>query len=334
MDEFIKMRDLMDYINQNGGRSHDRIRELKDSGYLDNILESSKVIDDVKKLVIEFTNILDDKVLDTYVFTKKLKLYDNNLFLYFNAYGYELSAYFNNYNAYRNFPLFLKSACIKFGIDKYANMDIDKLDELLNNNIDLLHWYNPNRNEDEVEVMMKYYDNKEKYDNYFIKKNNNILDLFDIDDFYILAEDYTCIYEDSILKQYGLKSTWVAKDYGDGYGYDVLSYDPFTRREKVIEVKSGLSMNFTLTKNEYKTLNKACDNYSDYYVYKYYYDVTSKKLYFYIFKYDKDKEIFVDINNPNNICRIEPNMYFDKEKGKVIEFYGIYENLLEKEYKI
>ena len=328
-DGFQRLEELMDYFNKNGGRSFERINELKNTSALDIAIETNNLHTYIKNVILDFINILDDPSLEKYPYTKKIKIYNLELFKLFNMYGYELSAYFNNTKAYRNFPLFIQSAANKFGIKKYADMPIDELDKLLNQYVDLVHQININTHRYEVLVMLRYFDNKDKYNKYEDKKMKNKLDLNDIDDLFIASEDHTYILENSLLYNTNTRASWVARYFGDGYGYDILSYDRDTLKEKLIEVKSGYGNNFKLTKNEHKTMVEANNNDNcEYYIYKYTRNAINNNIYLTIYKYDKEKDLLVDINNPNNVCLLTPNQYFTDDHGRVVEFYATNENLL------
>ena len=314
---------FMDYINKNGGRSHDRINELMNSKELHKLIEDNSINIDFKYIFFEFINILDNPSLNRYPFTRKIELYKNDLFYCFNRYSYEFSAYFNDLSSYRNFPLFVQSAARKYGIEKYANMNINDLDMLLDNYVDMNKRYNPNNNVNEAMVIIKSFDNMNKYDNYEKKKRMNKLNLKDIDDFYIFAEENTCIIENNQLHN---NSLWVSKYYGDGYGFDVISYDSINYRERLIEVKSGTSNNFTITKNEYNIMRKASTfETCDYLVYKFTRGLIHDDINHTVYRYDKDNDILVDINDCSNICRLNYIEYDDVEKGHVQEYYVVNE---------
>ena len=73
------------------------------------------------------------------------------------------------------------------------------------------------------------------------------------------------------------KVTWVARIVGDGFGYDILSFDPETGKEKLIEVKGTLykmhSNEFNLSKDESEFgTNISFDDKSEYWVYRVYID--------------------------------------------------------------
>ena len=62
---------------------------------------------------------------------------------------------------------------------------------------------------------------------------------------------------------------------------------------------------------------------SDYYIYRYYYDLSYLKIRFNCLKYDKTNNVFVDVNT-NEIFIISPQFYFDDNYTKVLA--GIYSN--------
>ena len=76
-----------------------------------------------------------------------------------------------------------------------------------------------------------------------------------------------------------LKVKWVARDVGDGFGFDILSFDPYTSEEIIIEVKGTRlkqnEFNFELTNKEnqflYSSVNDPNNN-SKYLIYHVYID--------------------------------------------------------------
>lgn len=323
---YLNIIKFMDYLNDNGGRSFDRIRSLKIDNKFNKLMDYFNVEKCFKNIFLNFIGILDNPLLNDYPNFKKIKLYENDLFDCFKKYGFEFSVYFDNEYVYSNFPLFFQTVCKHYGIDKYANMDIIELDIELNKYIDMQH---VSSYKNDVKIMFKSLDNKNKYDKYINSKKQNSLNLNNVDDLYIYCEDYTCFNEDILLKDIGCKSIWVAKDYGDGYGYDVLSYNYVNGKEKLIEVKSGHTYNFTLSKNEYKTMVETTKlGIGEYFVYKYTRNAETGIINFNIYKYDLYNDILVDLNYNDNYCRLTPDQTFNVDTGKrEVVFYANVDNV-------
>lgn len=55
----------------------------------------------------------------------------------------------------------------------------------------------------------------------------------------------------------GDKVIWTSRDIGDGFGYDILSYNPINLHEKLIEVKGTMSLtnDINVSYNEYRLFN-------------------------------------------------------------------------------
>ena len=307
----------MDYINSLYGRSFEKMDSLKKENKLNKLLEYFRIDKSFKSIFTDFIKILNSPLLENYPEYKKIKLYENDLFDCFIHYGYELSLYFDNKEAYRNFPLFFHTVCKKYNIDKYSNMSLKEIDLELNKYIDMEHGINPNSHKYDVMVVLKSIMNKDKYNMYY--NNRSLLDEQDI--MFIGSEEYTRDYEDFFLKFNNNKSIWVSKEYGDGYGYDILSYEMSNDKEKLIEVKSGQTMDFTLTKNEYKKMLEVSESEKDnYYIYKYT-NINKDIPDMYIYKYDKENDVLVDEDN-NIVLTLTPNQYYDQNKKRVVEFYA------------
>ena len=70
----------------------------------------------------------------------------------------------------------------------------------------------------------------------------------------------------------GVGRLWFPDLDGDGFGYDVRSFDPQNERERFIEVKttrSGILTPFYLTRNEVEVSKRVCDQFSLYRVHSY-----------------------------------------------------------------
>lgn len=89
---------------------------------------------------------------------------------------------------------------------------------------------------------------------------------------------------------------WAADTRGDGLGYDIVSFDTETGRERLIEVKTtnlGIYTPFYITRNELSTSDRRPEEY---------------RLYR-LFRFSRDLRLFV-MNPPlERYCRLEPSVY-------------------------
>ena len=307
MESYDKVYDVMDYINKQGGRSQARVDELKSTGKLDEIYNKFGIDNIIKNEIETFVNILFNKNLDKYPLTKRTYLYNCDILRIFNIFGYEIGALFNDSDSYHRLPRFIKNCSLHFGI----YYDYNEFDKLIYYYLDIDNNYDPNRKRDEQDITAKFKQAYTNYDDYLKLIYSGNYDLNDRNTLYIFSELLSVINEETLLHNTCYQSIWVAKDFGDGYGFDVISYDLDYEREKAIEVKSGKRDFFTLTKNEYQVLNRLKDyNTIDYYVYHYYLNNSINK-----YIYDYDNNIFRDIND-NSIVELYETKVSNEESQK------------------
>ena len=230
----------------------------------------------------------------------------------FRRYDYEIASYINNKDAYRHFPKYVMSCIEKFII----NADKDIMSRL-NEFIDMSVKYDTDKRE-LCEIMPRFANNCSDMSKYDSKIKNHNFNLIDKDEFAVWSELTAYNAETS---RFGQKTIWVSKEHGDGYGYDILCYDPLNNKEKMVEVKSGHYDNFSLTLNEYKTMIKT-EKYptSDYYIYRYFRDGITGAITLKILRYDKENHVLRNTTNFDEVYYTSPNMYFDNKGKRVIEF--------------
>jgi len=316
---YQKLEIIQEEINNQFGFSYNTLNNLKENGYLDKILELYDIPYCLKNELISFFNMLDNPDLNNFPYLRKILLHESDFVKIFRDFGYIISLYLNNQNCYRVFPLFLKEMIDKFEIDYYKDLPIE---DILNKRMDLKYSYNRNEERNLVEISPKSRNIYTDYSKYEEKIRMNTLNIYDLTEFFIWAENYSYILEYNELKKYPEYNTdcivrWISKYHGDGYGFDILSYDPILKKQKLIEVKSGKSDLIELSRNELKILYEAVENNCDYYIYRYYFNVKTQNLEFYKLKYDAVQEKFIDINNPNNVFYISPYFYFEDDKQKI-----------------
>ncbi len=88
---------------------------------------------------------------------------------------------------------------------------------------------------------------------------------------------------------------WTARDRGDGFGYDILSFDP-DGRELLVEVKTtrmGKRWPFIVTRNELRVSRERRENYR---VYR-------------VFRFGRDCRVYRLAGAIDEVCELEPRTY-------------------------
>ena len=308
VDRLIEIREeINNSQDENGyyGFNYVRLDGMKENGSLDKLYEEKQIDELFKKELIEFLSILYDKSYDRYPYHKKILLETSNLvgILKIDHCNYMLSHLINDTDAYRVIPKMIKGFITRYQIQEYINLSEEEIKNKLKDNMDIYDGKD-SRGNHVIEFDIKpvqYYTN---YDKYLESLNPNSVDVNDQTKFFIWSESKVYEEEKSIIRgnnKYDENKAvlWVAKDYGDGYGYDVLSYDYRTDREKVIEVKSGLTKTISITEDELKEVEKcSMKENSDYYIYKYYHDVETNTIKRIRLKLDKENYVFINIDDP------------------------------------
>ena len=246
---------------------YSEFEELKETGVLDKIMVHNDIPNELKKDVEEFFGILDSDYYKNKPALKKEKLYQTNLIKIYRKYDYQLDLYFNMSEAYRIFPKFILGMAKIYDVPKYSTMNFNEILFLLNKNIDLVKKHDYNWDRDFIEIMPRLVDYK--YRDYDFTKTKP--DFNDKKNFSVFAEVDTYNEECDRLKDVpGSIVNHTAATLGDGFGYDVYSYDPNSDREKLIEVKSGKYSRVELSLKEFETLYRTKEQpKTDYYIYRY-----------------------------------------------------------------
>lgn len=297
------------------------IKKLKESGKLDEMLESLDIIPLLKYDLITYLNFLLDEKNGNY-YNKKILLehYFKNE-LDYNA-QYILCLYSNNEEAYRNLPLLLNSLINKLDIPKLKYLNINYLTSLIYKYYDLIDGYDPNIKKYICEFKNKpcgFYTKYEDYDKTYDPKKINV---YDTKEFFVWSEHK--IYDDEFnaLKETNFINNvkWVSREFGDGYGFDILSYDPILHKEKLIEVKSGLSENFCLTENEVSVMQSCSSHDANYYIHKYCYNRDNNTVYKIELKYEPELDMLRD--NLNNFYEYTKSE-FENQDGIMVTRFNI-----------
>ena len=183
----------------------------------------------------------------------------------------------------------------------YINLSYDKFKE---RTIEMFRYIT--LEDDRITISFPKYN--PKYDEILPMLDVMPLDYNNTDMFYIWAEREA--YKSEIRNNPQNSIIWVAKEEGDGYGYDVLNYNPFENKENAIEVKASKYNSFGLTENErdYAFKSRYYMN-TDYSIYHYFHNPVSGEDS--LTKYYLDKETGLFIGNDGFEYSISgmPNQY-------------------------
>ena len=322
MDCYSQLLSMQEHINSESGFSYAKLDELKESNQLDDMIKSYNIDFLLKQELDSFIQLLDNNNY-YHEYLRKIYLNESNLVKVFNGFGYVLSLYFNNKEAYRVFPLFFKECLNHYNINKFNEMSLDELDEYLSTRMDLRKFFDLNSNRNLITVNCRtpeLFTDYSKYINNFTNKST--INVYDQNEFFVYSEYDAYQRELRSIANFNISNPkefvrWVSRCHGDGYGFDVLGYDIKRNREKLIEVKSSLVNKYELTENEYHVMKETIDKeFCDYYVYKYYYDKIANAIIYNFLKYNKSNDTFVDINS-SEFYEIDTYFYDDKGAQKL-----------------
>ena len=315
---YQKLNSIENGINEEfNSYSYALLDQLKLSGELDRLLSTNDIYNCLKYELIIFLNILNNPVNDDKPYLRRIFLHESDLAKTFKKFGYILSLYVNDIEVYRVFPLFVKKA-----MEKYEMLGSEEVVEKIRKYMDLKCGYDYNYQRILEELPVRYPNMYKDYEPFVNKLQNKIFDPNDKDELAIASEYFTYISEYENLKKHkeyiaDVIVKWVSKDHGDGYGYDVLSYDPETKRQKLIEVKSGASNFFALTSNELKKVYEATTLGCDYYIYRCFYNKELNEIMLTRLIFDPENNYFYNIMDSNDIYYLD--IYFDvDENGKEV----------------
>lgn len=326
--EFIKKIQL-NSIYKSGDFSYYKVDELDNKNLTSTIYNYYELEKYLKKDFDKFINIIESEDAIKYPFLTKIKAHESDYVTIFNQYfpSYIISSFLKNKNIYRNFPLFFKECATYFKNNKYKDLSIDELEKFLGKYLDLKKSYDYKSDRIITEIQTKpknLYTDYSKYDNALY--NNEFIDLYNPESFFVWSEYTAMNWEKKYLLQYpnvdpNKYLKWVSRNHGDGYGFDILSYDLFDNKEKLIEVKSGKTDDYDLTKNEHMVARKTIEFPNvDYYIYTFYFDIRNKFIKPKILKYDNIKDELVNIENINEIYNLIPYTYNELDDyGRIVK---------------
>ena len=315
-----KIEKIVAKLDEIGINSYADYEKLNENNVLDFYLKNSGFEEPLKREITLFLkNLYNQNIPPTY---KKILLdsYLKNIDIYAQKL---ISMYYKNDKAYRNLPIFIKMLIDNLNIVEFKQLTEDDLYNKLKECLDIKEWrknYNQGGN-DTIEVVRKFIN--PKYEENQQRYLNPIPNYLDKDEFYIWGEYQ--ILKNEEVKPNDLSSyppLWVAKDFGDGYGFDIISYNRTTKREALIEVKTGLSRDTILSANEYNVMRNCHLYNADYYIVKYYYDQKNRELSRSIFKYIQQFDALIDVET------------YEEYRISCVEFANDYTQDIDKKYQI
>ena len=321
MDCYSQLQCIHDEISNETGFSYARLDELKSNNQLDIMFKNHNIDYLFKQEFDEFLNILESNRFNNHEYLRRLHLNNCRFLLTVAQHGYMLSLFLNNKDSYRVFPLFFKECVNHYNIERYKDMSLEDIENLFSNYFEIEKKYDYRNERNLIIARTKpagLYTTYAKYD----EKLNNMspINCKDQEEFFVYSEYEAYQRELANISSYNFSEPkelvkWVARYYGDGFGYDVLSFDVKNNKEKLIEVKSSKCNKYELTEGEYHTMLCAVNNNCDYYVYTYYYNEEKNIVKLSILKYDKEKNVLIDINTYEQYL-LNPYFYPDGEKQR------------------
>ena len=250
MKSIEMLGDLRKKLSNMGYRTFDSISNIPNEKLIEMMINDG-IVDQLR---IDFQNLFEILIYDETTPFYHKKAIICNMLRGFNKYpAYILSAFCGNTALYDMTPCLFDELAKKLQLEDFKNFDWKVYYICLN----------------EFFSLYKKVDIEElKHSKLFIPKPLNDYkpellgdelvreDLTNRNRIFMWAEKQAYEHEKKLLSStsYADDVLWLSKDYGDGYGFDVLSYDLETGKEKLIEVKSGEKSSFILTPNEYKQM--------------------------------------------------------------------------------
>jgi len=309
-----------------GEWSHYKFEFLFENCQFKKYMDEIGVMELLKEELFHFFDLYDSNYMKENFYLKQLDVKDCPFIKVVNQFYYILSCYLGDTKLYRDFPAFIKALVDNYKLPNHENFTYDNYyyGLLQNNFMKYSEGYNAKYERNLVDYNFPFVNNS--YDRYEEEMRKDIPDYNKDGVFWRWAERDTFIKEKEYINSKVIYDTnkivrWVSRFNGDGYGYDILSYDPDTKREKLIEVKTTLGKDFYISTDEVrKAYETTKSNYCDYYVYGYFYQTNAKpKLVKY--KFDKEKHYFVNIDNPEDIYYISGTLSNTNDYNGKVQLY-------------
>lgn len=319
---------LYKYEEEKAQHTYSNLDELKESGELDKDLESLEVLDTIKTEFIKYLDLLFDRggLYKNYPNKRALLLEKNETLRLLSVFGYILSLYCGTDKVYRDFPAYFRALIEKFEIDDYKYKRAIDIEEALQDTVGLIIWEDSCKYKRVLkEINYKHAGHYTDYDPIVekIEKGEGIK--VDSDEFWVWAEYSVYQLELKKIRLSGLKEDlvrWVSRFDGDGYGYDILSIDPATYRERAIEVKAKRNDYKFLNITEYEYIkNMDVDSPVDYYLYVYRHDYEKHRTPLTFLLYKPDMGVFYNVYDPNEVYTVNDEGYDPNNRDTEFKFY-------------
>ena len=330
---FQELQDYKDDICKNMySGSYEKIDYYTDLYGLSDLFDKYQVYNFLRKTVEDFLSFYLVDNTSKGFYKKQLEQNSSPLFPIYQHFEYLICNYIGKREIYGSFPAFLKGLVeffeltnIKLDTEGYYKMlkesDYNKFEEKYRKDYERLFILPRPRNPQ---------NDYNRYNMAIIGENINFTDSeirwrWAEKDVYSMERKN--LFQNNI-SDYDKKVIWVSRYHGDGFGYDILSYDSETDKEKLIEVKTTQGRGFELSSEELRRMYNVINNdYCDYYIYGYFFKGQEHKLV--KLKLDKETVSFIDIEN-NDRYYISPSTSYSKDEYKEI-YNGEIKIYLEKE---
>ena len=285
MKSFDKIKELENRLYKQGISSHDDLKKLSNI-YIEKLFATEGITSLLKEDVVRY---LDWLFLDhPYRYHKKIVL-EKMTELEMNwSSSFLLALFAGNEEAYRNLPLTLSLFINNLDIKKYKYASVDDIVTQVYKNYDINFGMDNNKIICEPKFE-KVTNNYHRFDS-----NYDCININNKEEFAIWSEHRSYEEEVKLLKKHSDYVRWVSRDYGDGYGFDILSIDLDNNKEKLINVKASKSSGLALNEHEVKVMRSCGFKNAEYYIYKWTYDALFDSISLNIYHYDSKKDLIVD----------------------------------------
>ena len=236
-----------------------------------------------EKLAYFIKELYDDSIP---LFYKQNKLYEFIDYDWIDDISnYVLSTYLASENAYYNFEVFIHELTKKLLPNIFNEINFYELQNRIFETLHMSFDIYTNRNK----VLLPEYNSL--YERICNKLELEPVNFNDKNEFYIWSEREALKKEQQ--ENPSNEVIWISRDNGDGYGYDILSYNPFQKCEKLIEVKSGITPQIQLTEYEKRVFLQSLEYpNSEYVIYKYVKLLYDNIAELYTYHFNKEKNTF------------------------------------------
>ena len=322
IDEFKRLEDNV----YEGEWSHYKFEFLFQYCHLKEYMDEIGVMDLLKEELSNFFKLYDKDYMKENFYLKQLEVKNCPFIKVLDNFYYILACYLGNEKLYRDFPNFMKALVDNYKLPGFENLTCkDYYYGFLQYNF-MKYSEDYSSKYERVLIDHKFPVVNNTYNSFEEEMRKDIPDYTKDGVFWRWAERDTFLKEKDYIKSKVIYDTnkivrWVSRFDGDGYGYDILSYDPETKREKLIEVKTTLGKNIFISNEEVrKAYETSKSNYCDYYVYVYFSQENTKPKLIKL-KFDKEKYYFVNIDNPEDIYYVSATLSSTENYNGKVQLY-------------